>query len=131
MHGLHRDLRRPLVGKVKFSRGDAAERDALQPPRRGQVQAAAVAGGKQRFVLRRHTAFDDGADGVQDIPAGQMERRGDLGLAGRLKMTLLLQQGCAGKPKLDPGGGVDGIVDALVVWHIAAGHTGVCDGVAF
>ena len=57
---------------MEHAGGNAAERDALNAILRGQLQTGTVAGGQQALILRGHTALDDGADGMQDIVAGQI-----------------------------------------------------------
>ena len=96
-------------------------------------EAGAVGGGQQVAVALGQAALHDGAHGVDDVAAGQVVGRGDLGPAGGLRVALLGHEGGAVAAELDAGIGVDAVVDAVVAGAVAAGHTGVGgvdDGVA-
>ena len=84
------------------------------------------------LLLFRHPAVCDGADRVQDVSARQIIRGRDLRPAGRLLISLRFHHLGAEIPKLDPGVGVDAVVDAGVHRHEAAQHLrvgGVHNGV--
>ena len=106
---VHGDLRGLLIGEMKFPGGDTAEGHASDPVPLCQLQAGAVAGGQQLPVFWRHPAVDNGADGVQNVVAGQVEGRGELGLPGGFLMALLFDDLRAGKPELYPGEGVNSV----------------------
>mgnify|MGYP000264278731 CR=1 FL=1 len=91
-----------------------------------QLQTGAVAGGKQPAIPVGYPAVNDWPDCMQHIAAGKVEGGGDLGLTGWLRTSLLLHNFGAGQPQLDPGIGMDGVVDTAVIWNVAAGETGVC-----
>ena len=71
-------------------------------------------------------AGDDRPDSMQDIAAGQVKGRGDLRPAGFLFMPLPPHQFRTGQAELNPGKGVDGIVNAPVTGDKAAQHLAVC-----
>ena len=130
--GVHGDLGGQVVGEVELPGGDAAEGHAGQPVFLRQGQAGPVAAGQQGLVPLGYGAGDDGPHGVQDVPAGEVIARGELGLAGGLLVPLAGHKLGAGLPRLHAGGGVDGVVDAPVAGdkapqHLAVG--GVDDGV--
>ena len=128
------DLRHLFVRKMEFAGGDAEKGDAFQMVFGCQCQAGAVAAFKLRAVTFCWALVDDRADGVQNIAARQVERRGDFGLSGRLGAALPFHDFRAGKAQLNAREGVDGVVDAAVIGRIAAGHAGiggVDDRVAF
>ena len=62
---------------------------------------------------------------MQDILAWQVERRGDFRPPGRLGIALLFHQLLTRKAQLHARESVDGVVNAAVIWNIAAGHAGV------
>lgn len=67
-------------------------------------------------------------DKSPDLSASRFEDQ------GAFRIALLLHQRFTGEPQLHAGIGVDRVVNAAVVRHIAAGHAGVCcvdNGVAF
>ena len=70
---LRGDLCRILIREAEDSGGNAAEGNAFQPVGCRQFQTGAIAGRQQLPVLLGHSSGDDGADRVQDIPAGQIE----------------------------------------------------------
>ena len=92
----------------------------------GQVQTGTITGSQKTLIFRGHTALDNGADGVQDIVAGQIVGLGDFGLPGRLLMTLAFHELSTIKPELDARKSMDAVVDAGVARHIAARHAAVC-----
>ena len=110
---------------MEHAGGDTAERNAFYTILRGQLQAGTVAGGQQALILRRHTALNDGADGVQDIVTGQIVGPGDFGLPGWLLMALALHELGAVQPELDARKSMDAVIDAGVARHIAARHAAV------
>ena len=111
---------------MKHAGGDAAERNALNKVLLGQFQTGTVAGGQQALVFRGHMALDDGADGMQDIVAGQIVGLGDFGLPGGLLVALALHELGAIQAKLDTRKCMDAVVDAGVARHITARHAAVC-----
>ena len=81
----------------------------------------------------RQSAAHVGAYGMQHIPAGQVERGCELGLPDGFVMTLLLHLLIQIQPKLHPGKGMDGVVNAAVAGIKAPQQRavgGVDDGVA-
>ena len=62
---------------------------------------------------------------MQDILAGQIERRRNFCPPGGFGIALLLHQLRTGKAQFHTRKGVNGIVDATMVRNIAAGHTAV------
>ena len=133
LHSLYGNFCRILIRETEHAGGDAAERDAFQPGFCGLRQAGAVAGGQQGAVPCSDVPGHDGPHRVQNIPAGQVESRGEFGLPGGLLVALLRHQAGTGAAQLYPGKGMDAVVDAAVAGHIAAGHAavgGVDDGVA-
>ena len=110
---------------MEHAGGDAAECDALNVVLPGQLQTRAVAGGQQALILRGHTSLNDGADGMQDIVAGQIIGLGDLGLSGGFLMALTLHELSTIQAKLDACESMDAIVDAGVARHITARHAAV------
>ena len=71
-HSLHGDLGGLLIGEMEYASGDAAERNTLHAVLPGQFQTGTVAGGQQVLIFRGHTTLNAGANGMQDIVAGQM-----------------------------------------------------------
>lgn len=59
-------------------------------------------------------------DKPPDLSASRFEDQ------GAFRIALLLHQRFTGEPQLHAGMGVDRVVNAAVVRHIAAGHAGVC-----
>ena len=57
---------------MEHAGGDTAERNAVHATLLGQLQTGTVAGGQQALVFRSYTALNAGANGMQDIVAGQM-----------------------------------------------------------
>ena len=70
-------------------------------------------------------ALNDGADCVDHILAGQIVGGRNLRLPGRLLISLLLHDLCAGVPQLNPRIGMNAVVDAVVARLVAAGHPGI------
>ena len=126
------DLGGAVVWEAENAGGNAAESDAFEIIFGSEGEAAFVAAGELGFVLRRQRSVDDGADGVENIARWQIVARCDLGLAGRFEMALRFHDAVTFEAQLHAGEGVDGVVDAVVVRLIAAGHAavgGVDDGV--
>lgn len=96
---------------MELARRDAAEGDAFESMPRRQSEAGAVARRQQRLVPRRGLAGDNGADGVQDVFAGQVVRPRELRPAGLLLAPLFTHQLRAFQPELDSGVGVDAVPD--------------------
>ena len=86
----------------------------------GQIQTGGVAGCQLVLVPLGQGSSDGGPYGVEHVPAGQVEGRGDLGRAGGLLVALLRHQGVAGQAELDAGAGVDDVVDTGVAGLEAA-----------
>lgn len=105
--------------------GDAAERNALHTILLGQFQTGTVAGSQQALIFRDHTTLNDGADGMQDIVAGQIVGFCDFGLPSRFLMALAFHELGTIQPELDARKGMDTVVDAGVARHIAARHAAV------
>ena len=73
----------------------------------------------------RQPSVHDRADGVDHVPAGEIEPRRDLGLSGRLLVSLRGHDLGADVSQLHARVGVDAVVDAAVARLVAAGHAGV------
>ena len=108
------DFCRQFVGEMKLPRGNAAERYAFQLVFCCQLQAGAVAGGEQFFVLFSYSTADDRTDRMQHIAAGQIECGRDFRLSGGFRTVLLFHPFRTGKPQLHACKGVNGVVDAAV-----------------
>lgn len=106
----YRNFRRPLVRKMKFPGGNAAEGDAFEPLFIRRRKTGAVAGAQQFAVTLGQPPADDRSDRVDDIPAGQIERRRELSLSRRLVMPLLCHKLRAGEAELNAREGVYRIV---------------------
>lgn len=127
------NLCRQIVGEMKLTCGNTAERHAFQAILCRQLQAGAIAGSQQLFVLFGHSPVDNWANSVQHIPARQIERGRDFRLTGGFGMALLFHQFRAGKPQFYTRIGVNGVINAAMVGNIATGHARVCridDGIA-
>ena len=124
-HSLHGDLGGLLIGEMEYASGDAAERNTLHAVLPGQFQTGTVAGGQQVLIFRGHTTLNAGANGMQDIVAGQIVSLGDFGLSGGLLMALVLHELGAVQAELDASKGMDAVVNAGVARHIAARHAAV------
>ena len=62
---------------------------------------------------------------MDNVLTGQIERRCDFCPSRRLRAALPLHQLRTGKTQLYTRKGVNGVVDAAVVWNVTAGHTTV------
>lgn len=69
--------------------------------------------------------MDNGADGVQNVFAGQVISRCDFRPSRFFHVSLLFHQFCACQAKLNPGEGMDRVVDAAVIGAEAAQHLAV------
>ena len=119
--GLLGHLDGPVRRVAVDPRRDQREGHALAAVRRGQLQRGAVAG-RQRLPLAAAAAMPHRPHRVDDVPAGQAPRTGDLGAAGGAAA-----QGAAFRQQGRPRRPVDGPV------HTAAapkrGVGGVDDGI--
>ena len=106
-------------------------RGEAQP--RGLGEATRVAApGEQALPRPRSAAWHDGAHGMEDVAAGQVEGRGRLDARRRLLVTLRAHELAACRAQLHAGMGVDGVADAMVPGDEAAEHPavrGIDDGV--
>ena len=125
LHSVHGDFRRRFVGKMKFAGGDAAERDAVQPVFRCQLQTGTIAVCQQFRIPLGHAPFDDGSHGVNHIPAQQVICGRDLCPSGRFRRALRFHDLRTGGSQLHAREGVYCVIDAAVIGHIAAGHAGI------
>lgn len=57
---------------------------------------------------------------MNDVLTGKVEGRGNLGLASFFRMTLSSHQLGTSIAELNPGKGVDGVVDAVMVRYVAS-----------
>ncbi len=91
-HGLNRYFGGFLIGEVKYPSRNAAESHAFQAVFRSQFQTGAITGGQQFPVMPGHAPLNDWANGMQDIPAGQVVGWGNFGLPGRFLISLPVHQ---------------------------------------
>ncbi len=124
--GLYCDACSLLIRKAKFSGRNTAERHAFQSFLRRQFQTGPIAGSQLLPVMIRYPKFDDRANSVQDILAGQIKCRSDFCLPGWLRISLPFHQLLAGKPQFHTGIGMNGVVNTAVIRDIATGHPGIC-----
>ena len=118
---------------MKLSRGNTAERHVAHPRLLRKRKAGAVTGGERLLIRHGGLAGEKRSDGVQNIPAGKIECGRDLCLPDCLAVPLPLHQLRTGKAELNPGIGVNGVVDTAVTGaeapeQLAVG--GVDNGVA-
>lgn len=88
----HGDLCRSIVWKMKFTRGDAAERDGLQPVLRRKRKTGAIAGGEKLSVLLRQCTVYNRPNRVEHMTRGEIVPCCDLRRARRLGMALPLHE---------------------------------------
>ena len=130
---IDRDPRGDVVRKMKLSRADTAERDAVQTVLHRCVETGEITAFEKLAVFLSEPAADDGSHCVDHIFARQVKSRCDFCLSCRFLVALRFHQFIAGVPELYPGIGVDGVVDAAVAGIEATEHLrigGVDDGVA-
>lgn len=124
-HGFNRDFSGFLIGEVKYPGRNTAESYAFQTVFRSQFQTGVVAGGQQLPVTPGHTPLNDWANGVQDVSAGQIVGRGDLGLPGRFLISLPVHQFIAVYPQLDTAFAVDDVINVGMKSAETAPHAAV------
>ena len=101
--GFHGDFGSFLIWKVKFSCGDAAERDGCKSMAGRQFEARAVTGGQCFPVPICHMVLDDGTHGVEDVPGWEIVARCELGPSGWFWMSLRVYKVIASIPQLKAG----------------------------
>ena len=87
-----------------------------------QLQTGPVTGSKQLAVFFGRPALYHRAYGMQYKPAGKIERRRDFRLTHRFRGVLFLHQSRASGAKLNPGKGVDGIINTAMAGYKTAEH---------
>lgn len=88
LHLVQGDLRSFLIGKMEFAGRDAAEGDAFKAAFISQLKAGTVAACQQFLMLLRQRSLYDGANGMDHIPAGQVEAGRDFRLSCRFWVSL-------------------------------------------
>ena len=107
------NLRSPLIREMEHASGYAAEGDALEASLLCEVETRTVALSQLFFlILRWHTCFYDGTNGVDDVPGWQIIAFGHHGLACFQEPALQLVVTLFSE--LDACCRVDAVVDAVV-----------------
>ena len=131
---IDRDPRGDVVRKMKLSRADTAERDAVQTVLHRCVETGEITAFEKLAVFLSEPAADDGSHCVDHVLARQVISRRDLRLTCRLLMPLRLHQLITGVAELYARIGMDSVVDTSVTGTEAAEHLrigGIDDCVAF
>ena len=130
-HGPHRDLRRSLIRKMKNSRGNAAESDAADFILKTHIKRVPVAVREIPFqVFREPPGYDRTYDmdhllRGKVVPVCQHRHRRRLLIVPAIFDSQLIHLPAALRAKLDPGIGVDTVIDTGVHGDKAAQHPGI------
>ena len=119
---IDRDPRGDVVRKMKLSRADTAERDAVQTVLHRCVETGEITAFEKLAVFLSEPAADDGSHCVDHVLARQVISRRDLRLTCRLLVTLFLHDLITEVTKLYAGVGMDSVVNTAVAGIEAAEH---------
>lgn len=99
--GPHRDLGGPIRRETKDAGGDAAKGQGPHPVLHGQLQTGLITARQKLAVACPEPPGDNRPDRMQNIPAGEVIPRRNLGGSRRFRMPLRLHDFVAGQPKLN------------------------------